>query len=61
MVTKIDSLKQLPYKHFNGYVLKEETDTAFVGDGIAYMFISTSPKCIFLFVEAKIEDILGNN
>jgi len=52
MVTKISSLKELPYKSFHGYILKTEEDTKFIGDKKAYMFISESPKCIFLFVEA---------
>ena len=51
MVTKINTLKDLPLKEFHGYAIKTEGDTAFIGDKRAYMFISKSPKCIYLFVE----------
>lgn len=58
MITKIKSLKELPYTDYEGYVLKTEQDTDFVGERIAYLFISESPVCIFLFIKAS---IVNNN
>ena len=51
MITKIETLKDLPYKDFHAYILKTEDDTKFIGDNGGYIFISKSPKCIYLFVE----------
>lgn len=58
MITKIESLKELPYADYEGYILKTEQDAAFVGEREAYLFVSKSPICIFLFIKA---DIVNNN
>ena len=51
MITKIETLKDLPLMTFHGYLIKAENDISVVGDKKAYMFISKSPKCIYLFIE----------
>ncbi len=59
MITKISSLKELPYKSFEGFVLKNESDTAFIGDKQGYLFVTEHPKSIVLFVEAS-ENLLAS-
>jgi hypothetical protein len=51
MVIRINTLRDLPYKRFHGYILDNEKDTEFVGDRKAYLFICEFPKCICLFIE----------
>lgn len=51
MITRLLSLHNLPYKSYHTYLLKTEQDTQFIGESNAYVFISQSPKCIYLFVD----------
>lgn len=56
MVTKIEDLKQLPYANYTGHLLKKEEDAEKTADGKpAWLFVSLSPKAIYLFVKGVSE------
>lgn len=52
MITKLSTLKDLPYDKYRGcLILKEEDSLDIVKEGEGWIFISKSPKCIFLYIK----------